>query len=517
MLQAEYIRNMHSNYLVLKGIEGSVSGYEVKMLLNNSINGMLKMELKCIDQMDLFYYDITSQKTLAYIYENKSLNYKEIKNLLSNILYTIELSYGYLLSENNFIVDPSYIYIDNSSGIIYLCHLVGYQVSIQEQLSRLIEYLMNKVDYKDEQAVLLIYAMYKESREVDCTFKKLYDEINKNLKIDTNLYPINDEKEDTPTGILGDEITGNNGTVNRSENNGSANNAKINNVTKNNATKNNGTKDYNKGDNNIKGIKKFTKEKIEKIEKTIHKPVLEEVESEREILFFDRTTYIYAGVSILSGIALICMALQLKLLYNTFGTQLDIIKVLCCILMICLAEVFIMTKVFDKKNRVTRMETNIEYIEQITEEVQPKMKNWDMSLISSNGIEIQDETQLLRINEEAMTEDMDQDKTMILAEMIPQIQYYLVPSDSKEKNEIPIQISPFIIGKLVKGVNLTIDDISISRYHAKLTRSGDGLYLTDLSSTNGTYINGTILIENKPYELLIDDEISFSQFKYHLK
>lgn len=462
MLQAEYIRNMHSNYLVLKGIDGSVSGYEVKMLLNNTMNGMLKMELKCIDQMDLFYYDITSKKTIASVYENKSLNYKEIKNLLSSVLDTIEHSGDYLLSENDFIVDPDYIYIDNSLGDTYLCHLVGHQVSIQEQLSKLIEYLMNKVDYKDERAVLLIYAMYKESREVDCTFIKLHNEINKNLKIEINLDPTNVEKEDRTVTIL--------------------------------------------------------VEKIEKIEKIVHKPVLEEVESEREILFFDRTTYIYAGISILSGIALICVALKLKLLYNTFGTQLDIIKVLCCILMICFAEVFIMTKVFDKKNRITRMEPNIEYIEQTGEEVQEVNKNWNMTVMSPNENEIQDEeTQLLRINEEAMSQDMDQDKTMILAEMIPQIQYYLEPSNSIEKNEIPIHIFPFIIGKLVKGVNLTIDDISISRYHAKLTRTVDGIYLTDLSSTNGTYINGTILIENKPYELLINDEISFSQFKYHLK
>ena len=465
MLQAEYIRNMHNNYLVLKGIDGSVSGYEVKMILNNKVNGMLKMELKCIDQMDLFYYDITSKKTIASVYENKSLNYKEIKNLLSSILDTIEHSGNYLLSENDFIVDPSYIYIDNSSGDIYLCYLVGHQVSIQEQLSKLIEYLMNKVDYKDERAVLLIYAMYKESREVDCTFKRLHDEINKNLRTELNLNSTNVEKEDRTATIA--------------------------------------------------------KEKIEKIDKIVHKPILEEVESEQEILFFDRTTYIYAGISILSGIALISVALRLKLLHNTFGTQLDIIKVICCLLMICCAEVFIMTKIFDKKNRNTRMETNTQYIEQTREEVQLVNKNWDkrdMTVMSPNENEVQDEeTQLLRINEEAMSQDMDQDKTMILAEMIPQIQYYLEPLSSIEKNEIPIHIFPFIIGKLVKGVNLTIDDISISRYHAKLTQAVDGIYLTDLNSTNGTYINGTILLENKPYELSINDEISFSQFKYHLK
>jgi len=178
MLQVEYVKDMHNNYIVLKGIEGKVAAYGTKMLLYNTMKGLLKTELRCIDHMDLFYYDITSKKSIATICDNKSLNYVELKKILIQLIEIIENSGEFLLSENDFIIDPNYVYINSDTLDLELCHLVGREINIQEQLSEFMEYLMNKVDYKDKAAVVLIYAMYKESKEPDCTFEKLVKELN---------------------------------------------------------------------------------------------------------------------------------------------------------------------------------------------------------------------------------------------------------------------------------------------------------------------------------------------------
>ncbi len=576
MLQAEYLRDMHNNYLVLKGEEGSVSGYEVKMLLNNTIEGLLKLELRCIDQMDLFYYDITSLKSVSSIYEIKSLNYNEIKNILGNILITIDRSREFLLSQNDFIIDPDYIYVDGTSQGVDLCHLVGYRVNIQEQLSKFIEYLMNKVDYKDEDAVLMIYAMYKESREVDCTFEKLLLELNKKVGNKSLIKQNNTEKEEKTNSIKVNEIKIDSdkgyslerkglerkglerkgiereglereglerkrlereGLERNSPKRNSSrrdrgirdsigwNNTKKDSINRNGAERNNTKREntnwwYSKKNNQNSSTKKDYPKKENIIDKKNYpikeknnineKQILEEVESQREILYFDRKTYILAGIYILGGLTMFSVAIQQKLLHNSFGTHLDMVKVLCCILMVCSAEVFLLSRLFDKKKRVTRMETNIEYVDQYKEEVHSLDKNRDSShSIIYNQEEQTEETQVLWLNE-----DEEQEKTMILAQFFPQKQYYLVPSNSKENIEIHVNQYPFVIGKALTEVNLTIEDVSVSRYHAKFINEGEDIYLIDLSSTNGTYINGNRLLENKLNRLSINDEIRFSNLKY---
>jgi pSer/pThr/pTyr-binding forkhead associated (FHA) protein len=50
----------------------------------------------------------------------------------------------------------------------------------------------------------------------------------------------------------------------------------------------------------------------------------------------------------------------------------------------------------------------------------------------------------------------------------------------------------FSIGR-DRGCDLAVDDLSVSRVHARLERTRDGWVLTDLGSTNGTRVNGWLV------------------------
>ena len=57
---------------------------------------------------------------------------------------------------------------------------------------------------------------------------------------------------------------------------------------------------------------------------------------------------------------------------------------------------------------------------------------------------------------------------------------------------------------------LNLSDVSVSSKHAQITRSADGkLCLSDLGSTNGTFINGSQLKPQNHYSLQDGDEIQF--------
>ncbi|MBC7967694.1 MAG: FHA domain-containing protein, partial [Fuerstia sp.] len=51
-----------------------------------------------------------------------------------------------------------------------------------------------------------------------------------------------------------------------------------------------------------------------------------------------------------------------------------------------------------------------------------------------------------------------------------------------------------VIGRSV-GCNLRLDDSEVSRQHARISHSGEDLVLRDLSSANGTRVNGHVLTE----------------------
>jgi FHA domain/DUF1707 SHOCT-like domain len=65
------------------------------------------------------------------------------------------------------------------------------------------------------------------------------------------------------------------------------------------------------------------------------------------------------------------------------------------------------------------------------------------------------------------------------------------------------------------GCDLTIADMTVSRVHAMLERTADGWLLTDLSSTNGTRVNGWRARGRVPVKA--GDVVSFGNARYSLR
>ena len=76
--------------------------------------------------------------------------------------------------------------------------------------------------------------------------------------------------------------------------------------------------------------------------------------------------------------------------------------------------------------------------------------------------------------------------------------------------------NPFTIGKS-QTCNLVIADKVVSRHHAEVVQYGDKYFIKDLSSTNGTFINGNKLMADTDVELKDGQEIIFAnkKFVYH--
>ena len=70
------------------------------------------------------------------------------------------------------------------------------------------------------------------------------------------------------------------------------------------------------------------------------------------------------------------------------------------------------------------------------------------------------------------------------------------------------------IGKEERQADICIPCDVISRIHAKIVRMEDCYYLTDLGSTNGTYINGKRIPENEPVKLEQGDMLAFANVEY---
>ncbi len=67
----------------------------------------------------------------------------------------------------------------------------------------------------------------------------------------------------------------------------------------------------------------------------------------------------------------------------------------------------------------------------------------------------------------------------------------------------------FTIGRDTDS-DVFLDDVTVSRNHAVIVRRGDGLYIDDLGSLNGSYVNRRRI---ESHELVDGDELQIGKFK----
>lgn len=106
--------------------------------------------------------------------------------------------------------------------------------------------------------------------------------------------------------------------------------------------------------------------------------------------------------------------------------------------------------------------------------------------------------------------------TLLTGAMISNGIYCLKPEDTNEDNILLTEF-PFFIGKSGDKTHHTIEDSTVSRFHARIDREEEELWLTDLNSTNGTFLNGIRLMPFGRMRVNKGDSIVISRKRYEFK
>ena len=164
-MNISYQREMKRNYLIVEAEEQEEIPFEQKMLEQNQIDGLLHFQVRKKDMETRFFYEITSKQPLFRLLEGQAVRAGQIRALVFGIAYALDHMEPYLLNENSVLLTPEYLYVEPESLKVWLCLIPGLERDFPEDYSRLLEYLLGKVDHKDKETVVLAYGLYQETRK----------------------------------------------------------------------------------------------------------------------------------------------------------------------------------------------------------------------------------------------------------------------------------------------------------------------------------------------------------------
>jgi len=163
----EIIQELGKSYLIVN--RENEEKYMCGMLSSNNIKGILSCKQGLFENRNVLKYDITNMRSLSREYENRQMEGSEAAGLLLQIADSIKEGEAYLLTEKYFVFDPEYIFIDLIDDAINLLCLPIIRRDENEftdgRYQKLSEFLIDKINHKDELAVDIAYNFYRLSKE----------------------------------------------------------------------------------------------------------------------------------------------------------------------------------------------------------------------------------------------------------------------------------------------------------------------------------------------------------------
>lgn len=454
-MEISYKREMNHNYLILSSPDWKNSGYECKMLAGNCIDGLLKFRLRNQEDGQKFYYEITSKQPLSRLAMQKPITGGEVRRILFSISSVLERIEEYLLKEDQILLEPDYIYIEPDFFQVYFCVIPGYSCNFFHAITKLFQYLLEKINHRDKDGVVLIYNLYHESLKENYSMSDLLRFLS-----ETNKEKVIENESDKEEWI--------------------------------------GEFEEEKND--------FCKGQLEPEKKESYKTKNFIESKERPARNFSLLLQLGNWLIITLGMELFLWGvtgeegLSKYGLWGALGSfLLFLVKQFYCASLESRADVKVEKKTErDVKQRLEKKSEDI--VRKETREELYSRNEYARKEISA----MQWEQEM----------DRKEEETTLLANFEDSDSMVILESLGRERENIMLPYIPFVIGKHEDLVDYCLPHPTISRIHAKIDRKEEDYLITDLNSTNGTTVDGHLLQANETVSVKDGGLIYFADIGY---
>lgn len=196
-MNVRYRREGNKSYLIIAASQEQ--DYQVRMIRENHVEGLLDMDIRRLNGEEEFYYDITGRQSLANLFGKRQMSYTDIRGILSSIYSLMEETRRYLVEINRVIFDAEYCFYNPDTG---RAEWIFYEKKEWEECDFVVlaEFILEHTDHDDKKGVDIGYKFYKSVREANFSIEQMIEYIDEMCPVVKEEPP----KEEPPVLFLPD-------------------------------------------------------------------------------------------------------------------------------------------------------------------------------------------------------------------------------------------------------------------------------------------------------------------------
>ncbi len=168
-------RELNKTYLILSAAkEEYEETYEIEMILKNTLQTLLPLQVYRVDEELELFYDISSRQNLKSLAEKRGLSESMIRRLFEQMAVMMREIKDYLLDLECILLDLEHIYLKEEQ--IYFCYCPWEKKDMTAGVQKMLEEILGILDYHDTGGVELAYHLYQNACRGDFSIDTILKE-----------------------------------------------------------------------------------------------------------------------------------------------------------------------------------------------------------------------------------------------------------------------------------------------------------------------------------------------------
>ncbi|SDB01745.1 DUF6382 domain-containing protein [Eubacterium oxidoreducens] len=182
-MEIRYQRDLNKSYMVIQRDGIDWEEFELRMMQQNRIPGLLEVFQMVQDQKLSFLYDISGMQSLDVYLNRNEVSRQLLEKLifsLKQMCYRLE---DYLLNEDDLVLSEETVFIKGEE--LRFVYLPGSEQGAGLGLMHLMEFILGKIDHSDRNCVELAYRLYQKTTEENFSFVSFLEEFKQDTSCDS--------------------------------------------------------------------------------------------------------------------------------------------------------------------------------------------------------------------------------------------------------------------------------------------------------------------------------------------
>lgn len=173
-MEVNIVNELGRTELIIEEAKIYEENYQINMLRECDIPGLLSVIGCGIDDRSQYIYDISGMQSMAKIYEKTPMDECSIRQFSKELLELLEVIKHHMLDINHVLLEPEYIYKHNDQ--YYFCYYPLCEREVKSSFHQLSQYFVQHIDYGVVETVILACGIHKATMEEEYDLAQLLQE-----------------------------------------------------------------------------------------------------------------------------------------------------------------------------------------------------------------------------------------------------------------------------------------------------------------------------------------------------